>query len=417
VNFKHQLLILLIVSLITRLWNLGEFNELVFDEAHYVKFADHYIRGKDFFQVHPPVAQYLTAISIIVGRFFPFPVNTNYVNNAVGFTYNVLGYRWLNSLLGALLPIIASLLVYEVKPDKKIAIMTGIFVVLDGLFLTESRYALNNIYLVFFGILSQFLIIKGIKNNNNQVRILGSISLGMSIGTKISGLGYLGGTFIYLKMGEIRGKISDGKLIDTMLTIPLLAYLALWIPHQIMVKSSDFYETHILSLKFHKEAAEVNHPSNSKWFQWILLYKPIPFVSKQIGETYRYVLSFANPVIGYGSTISIIALIGRKYLIRIDKTYKDLINFCIINYLTNLLPWSLVRRGVFLYHYLPSYIYGMMALSLIISVLDDKFPKAKIVILFTAASLGIFWFYMPIYYGLPMDYKELTNILLFTKWI
>jgi dolichyl-phosphate-mannose-protein mannosyltransferase len=417
VKFKHQLLILLIVSLITRLWNLGEFNELVFDEAHYVKFADHYIRGKDFFQVHPPVAQYLTAISIIVGRFFPFPANTNYVNNAAGFTYNVLGYRWLNSLLGALLPIIASLLVYEVKPDKKIAIMTGIFVILDGLFLTESRYALNNIYLVFFGILSQFLIIKGIKNNNNQVRILGSISLGMSIGTKISGLGYLAGMFIYLKMGEIRGKISYGKLIDTMLTIPLLTYLALWIPHQIMVKSSDFYETHILSLKFHKEAAEVNHPSNSKWFQWILLHKPIPFVSKQIGETYRYVLSFANPVIGYGSTISIIALIGRKYLIRIDKTYKDLINFCIINYLTNLLPWSLVRRGVFLYHYLPSYIYGMMALSLIISLLDDKFPKAKIVILFTVAASGVFWFYAPIYYGLPMDYKELTNILLFTKWI
>jgi dolichyl-phosphate-mannose--protein O-mannosyl transferase len=416
-KFRNQLIILLIISLITRFWNFGEFNRLVFDEAHYVKFADHYLRGKDFFQVHPPVAQYLTAISIMIGKIIPFfPNNTNYINRDAGFTYSVLGYRWLNCLFGSLLPIITSLLVYEIKPCKRIATLTGIFIVLDGLFLTESRYALNNIYLVFFGILSQLLIIKGIKNNDSITRILGSISLGGCIGTKISGLGYMGGTWIYLKISDqLKKKISDGKLIDTLLTIPLLTYLAIWIPHQIMIKSSDFYQTHILSLKFHKEAAEINHPSNSKWFQWPFLYKPIPFVSEQANGLYRYVLSFPNPIIGYGSTISVVILASRKYLDQIDKSYREIINFCLINYAANWIPWSLVKRGIFLYHYMPAYIYGMMALATIISIIDDKVPKAAIA--FTTVTIVGFLFYKAIYYGLPINYQEFSKLILFTKWI
>lgn len=418
-KFKNQLIILLTVSLITRLWNFGEFNILVFDEAHYVKFADHYIRGKDFFQVHPPVAQYLTALSIIIGKIIPFfPNNTNYVNNQTGFTYNVLGYRWMNCTIGALLPIITSLLVYEIKPSVKIAIISGIFVMLDGLFLTESRYALNNIYLVFFGILSQYLIIKGIKKQKELTRIMGSIALGWCIGTKISGLGYLGGTFIYIKMSELKEEITEEKLIDTLITIPALIYLIIWIPHQLLVKSSDFFKTHILSLKFHREVAEVNHPSNSKWYEWPFLSKPIPFVSEQKGEIYRYVLSFPNPLIGYGATISTTILAINQWTgkIEIRESYKNLITFCLINYASNWLPWILVKRGIFLYHYMPSYIYGMILLSCMLSILDENFRKVKVSLIFVVSSIITFLFYKSIYYGLSINYQELSNILLYTKW-
>jgi dolichyl-phosphate-mannose-protein mannosyltransferase len=59
-----------IMSIFLRFWGLGRFNELIFDEFYYAKFADNYLTNTQFYNSHPPLSQYLIAIGIWIGDRF-----------------------------------------------------------------------------------------------------------------------------------------------------------------------------------------------------------------------------------------------------------------------------------------------------------------------------------------------------------
>jgi dolichyl-phosphate-mannose-protein mannosyltransferase len=46
---------LTLISLVVRLYALGNPDEIVFDEVHFGGFASKYIASRFFFDVHPPV--------------------------------------------------------------------------------------------------------------------------------------------------------------------------------------------------------------------------------------------------------------------------------------------------------------------------------------------------------------------------
>ncbi|WLT37509.1 phospholipid carrier-dependent glycosyltransferase [Synechocystis sp. B12] len=50
--FTTGIVAIFLFSLVIRFWNLGQFNQLVFDEVYYAKFASDYWLGNDFF---PPI--------------------------------------------------------------------------------------------------------------------------------------------------------------------------------------------------------------------------------------------------------------------------------------------------------------------------------------------------------------------------
>jgi dolichyl-phosphate-mannose-protein mannosyltransferase len=305
-----------VFSLVLRFWGLERLNTLVFDEVYYAKFANNYLTQTKFFNAHPPLSQYLIAIGIAIGEKLPF--GQGVVNDLTGSVIKTWSYRWLNALTGSFIPLVVAGLALQLTQRTRFAILVGILSALDGLFLVESRYALNNVYLVLFGLLGQicFLIaaraIVEREEETFDVHLVPSKSwfwmalsgffLGCSVSIKWNGLWFViavAGLYALAWLFRfVNGKISDNKVsLDGLATkitkispialllglaiVPLTYYL-LWIPHIAQNPEYPFLALQDQIYRYHKGSAVIGavHPYCSTWQTWLTMLIPVAYFYK-----------------------------------------------------------------------------------------------------------------------------------------
>ena len=154
--FSLGMIGLFLFSLTLRFWGISRFNTLVFDEVYHAKFANIFLNKTSFFDAHPPLGKYIIAIGIWIGNFLPF--GKDIVNNLTGSELSTFSYRWMIALTGSFIPLVVAGIAYQLSYRRSYAFIAGLFAAVDGLLLVESRYALNNIYLVFFWITRSVVI-------------------------------------------------------------------------------------------------------------------------------------------------------------------------------------------------------------------------------------------------------------------
>lgn len=312
-----------ILSFSLRFWGLERFNTLVFDEVYFAQFGNNYLTKTPFFNAHPPLSQYIIGLGIWIGNHIPFWQNT--VNGATGSLLSPWSYRWTNAFTGSLIPLIIIFLTYQLSYRHSFALFAGLFTTLDGLFLVESRYALSNIYIVFFGLLGNWFLLLALKKQHQKrwfALVIAGISFGASIGTKWNGLWFLAGAYgmwvaawiiRWLQsfsppprsplFSYLRNSISANNQIENQenttqiplqkLTqinilqmvfflgiIPGLIYSLIWIPHLQLDTRYNFIEVHQQILKFHLQLGGNNasvHPYCAAWYKWPLLTRPMAY--------------------------------------------------------------------------------------------------------------------------------------------
>jgi dolichyl-phosphate-mannose--protein O-mannosyl transferase len=183
-------------SVALRFWGLGRFNSLVFDEVYYAKFANELLQGKYVFYSHPPVGHYFVAIGIWIGDRLPFGKDT--ANWLTGSLHSTFSYRWMNAIVGSFVPLLVAAIAYQLSRRASYALIASLFVAADGLLLVESRYALNNMYLVAFGLLGQFCFLLALNRQGIKRWVwlaIAGVSFGASICVKWNGLWFLLGAW------------------------------------------------------------------------------------------------------------------------------------------------------------------------------------------------------------------------------
>ena len=201
---------------------------MVFDEIYFAKFGNNYLTHTPFFNAHPPLSQYIIGIGIWLGSHIP--IGQDIVNGLTGSLRSPWSYRWLNALTGSFIPVVVAAIAYQLSYRRSFALLAGLFTALDGLFLVESRYALNNIYIVIFGLLGQlFLLLALSKQKQRRLfwLVLSGIAFGASSGTKWNGLWFLlGAYFLWVAAWIIRWLQSFALLDPTKQhRVPLFSYL------------------------------------------------------------------------------------------------------------------------------------------------------------------------------------------------
>ena len=168
---RDGIVVIFILSLVIRFWGLGRFNKLVFDEVYYAKFANDYLTNTYFYNAHPPLSQYIIAIGIWIGD--QLSIGRDNVNNLTGSIRSTFSYRWFDAIFGACIPLAVAGIAYQLTNKISYAFLGALFISIDGLFLVDSRYALNNVFLILFGLLGQLLFLTAIKyRNHNQWLLL-----------------------------------------------------------------------------------------------------------------------------------------------------------------------------------------------------------------------------------------------------
>ncbi|MBW4656153.1 MAG: phospholipid carrier-dependent glycosyltransferase [Kaiparowitsia implicata GSE-PSE-MK54-09C] len=498
--------IVFLLSLGLRLWGLGRFNTLVFDEVYFANFAAEFLQGRQAFGGHPPLDTYLIAVGIWVGEWVGLG-DAATRNSLTGMHLSTLSYRWLNAVTGAVLPLVAGAIALQLTHRRGYALVAAVVVALDGLFLVESRYALNNVYLVLFGLVGHLGLLLAL-NRLNQERqelqffskprrwwvwlalTLAGVGFGASIAVKWNGAGFwLGAIALWglawaLRLASRRvgghqpvesverasalslisplaalTRLSGFQVLFTFGAMPALTYYLLWLPYMRLDPTLSFWQWQTSVLDYHNRVGGAEaHPYCSDWLSWLWMQRPIayfyqtahaagpppPIVGPPLPATAARIAydvhAMGNPVLWWLSTLAVLALALGLGLALVDMTRRAVRGngarwmkgsgrspallgwaalFLVVNWVANWLPWASVSRCLFLYHYMPSLLFSMLAIALLLYLgLASPHQWHRVLSLALMALMAIaFVYWLPLYLGLPLSPSELADRRWFPSWI
>ena len=464
-------LLILIGSFTLRFLHLDDIPGSTFDEVFYPRYGFNYLTGENFYYVHPPLANYLYAAGIWIYSQLPW-IDLASIDSLTFEQLPPLSYRWLNALFGSLLCLLAYFFAYAIWKNKNFALIVCFFVAIDGSLLVDSRFALANVYIVFFGLSALLCAAKSQSSDGNaRYWLLSSgIFLGLAASVKWNGLGYLLVILSFfvalygiqkIDKHELRftqtqaNRLRNQKTINNIqqkinvinavpqweylmyfLAVPLLVYVVIYIPDLQFNTEYGFLEKHQQQVGFHQIMVEENeHPYCSIWYSWPFMIRPIGYFFSSSDAIdafgnkitlFKDVHLFPNPFLYWFSAIAILTM-GVQWL----KLFWHWINqgtvsykfylfmFLLLGYFANLLPWALVSRCVFLYQYQPASVFAFLALAWYLAqLLKSESLKYKMLswgILTIIVISFVYW--LPFQLGITLESDAFYARMWFQSWI
>ena len=465
------LIVLAILSLLLRFWQLKRFNHLVFDEVYFANFANSYLQGNAPDDAHPPLGKYIIAAGIWLGDWLnDGRLTGGAIAPEIGLS--PLSYRQANALVGSLLPLLVVGIAYQIghrlsAPRRWIfSLLSGLFVAIDGLFITESRYALLNIHMAFFGLLGHWLWLWARFLPEEQARkqvfwrLLAGVALGSAIAIKWNSLGFLlslilwemwlwwdrhfacpypNGRDVHSTRGfwhsakdlewEAIQKSEHSRNFIFLIFVPTLTYCLFWWPH-LHITQERFLSLHIRLFSFHQQIGAGGHAACSKWFTWPLLVKPITYWYEKIGAQSYTVNNLGNPALWLFSSSAVCLLLvytlsrlksrlSHHTSIYLPNKREPVGAYLLISYMANWLPWMWVERCTFNYLYMPAAVYSFMTLAWLLS--EWLRSVSKVTRIAAWICLGLiaisFLFWLPLALGLPLSPRSLQIRWWLKSWI
>jgi dolichyl-phosphate-mannose-protein mannosyltransferase len=317
-----------------RLWGLGRFNQIIFDEIYYIPFALGYLHQSPQFDAHPPLGKYLISLGLWLGQWgtawFQWPTLM-----VEGQEVSLIGGRAMNAVVGATIPGLVAGLAYGLSQNNphlrriRFSLVAATLMTLEGLTLVESRLALINLYWLWFGLLGQvFWVMAPLRPHPYLWRILAGIALGAAINVKWNGAAFLLGLLLWegirpKSYSPTSGLGGRGDRAPTewwvgkrfwwlyLGVIPLATYSLLWWPHLAMTGES-FWGIHRQLWQVHQTIGTgAAHPYCSPWFTWPLMLRPIAYFYQILTDAPGAVVAIqamGNPMLWWLSTAAMLAL-------------------------------------------------------------------------------------------------------------
>ena len=448
--------LLLVLACLTRFLFLNYPAEVVFDEVHFGKFVSSYFSQQYYFDIHPPLGKLMIAGSAKISG---FQAGADFSNIGESIDKNELFIlRFLPALFGVLFILLIYQLILLIGLSKKAAFLGAFLVLFDNAILTQSKFILVDIFLLFFGFLSLYFFLLSKKESSFKKSFLflglGAVCAALSFSIKWTGLSFWAIIFFFTFINILKSSTRERKKqiiskLVLLIIIPFLVYLSVFAIHfKILHKSGsgdDFMqpgfkktllgnkiEENIPPFSFWQKFIDLNeamyrrnvelkkgHPDSSKWYQWPLGRKPIWYWMKNFDGKTANIYFLGNFLIWW-SVLLTVPLASFFFLRKIfQKRLSLVICLLLLGFFVNLLPFIFISRIVFLYHYLPSLTFGI----LILVFLYDKFltplsEKALFLYLgFLIAVFLVFLFLAPLTYGFPVSLGIDQIYNLFVKFL
>ena len=207
--------------------------------------------------------------------------------------------------------------------------------------------------------------------------------------------------------------------------IPLAIYLLSYIPYFAYAHVDGFgdfvgkvwdaaFAERYGMLDYHSEPGRgMDHPFYSPWYEWPLNKRPMYYSMAQLmPEGYNSsIFCFGNPVVWTAGLIGILAVAfvwAKRHLYANVKKNDSILHlyseswdiapaFVLIGLLAQFLPWVLVPRGTYIYHYFASVPFLILGVMLFLYWIVRKMPVAgrAVLILLLVAALVLFIAFYP----------------------
>jgi len=357
-----------------------------------------------------------------------------------------VGWRLVGAICGVVMLVVMYVFIKNMFGRTVIATCGTLLLSFDFMRFVQTRIATIDTYVVLFILLAFFFMYRYITTDNDAdfrkslaPLALSGFFFGLSVATKwigfYAGAGLLIIYIIRLVQLGIHYKTIKKHGFTTYLTrtillsilffviIPAAVYYIVYIPygHALgmtlgggMLWDAEFFkhvwDNQIVMFRYHSQLV-AEHPYSSMWWQWVLNTKPILYVNNYKGSLRATFGAFGNPVVWWGGLFAIVVMLVRVFTHRDGKAL-----FILVGFLSQLLPWIAVTRIVFVYHYFPSTLFLVLALSHIFyTMMERKKRKYKSYVYgYTVAAGAVFAIFYPALSGHYLPEWYYNNFL---KWL
>ena len=380
------------------------YNGMYFDELYHARTAYENLHNLTPYEnSHPPLGKLFIMLGVWVCGMTPF------------------GWRVVGALFGiAMLPVLYAFGKRLFKSSNYALVLTTLFA-FDFMHFTQTRIATIDVYSVFFILLMYYYMYQYITMNffvdgfKKTLKPLALSGLFFGIGAACKWTSIYAGAGLavllfsslisrYLDYVQVNARDNDADkarvkdfwqiTIKTLLwsvlffiIIPFTIYFASYTPYYIyesgqttgyglkaMFQTFTKYQAFMYNYHSHLVAT---HPYQSSWYSWPFTIKPMwyYFNSYIAPEQVSTLSASGNPAVWWVSAIGAVALLWARLSKRIAPDRAMQI-FC-VGILANYLPWVLVTRCTFIYHYFATVPFILMATVYALQKLEQKYPEAN----------------------------------------
>lgn len=411
-RFRHLAPISIIVgfALALRLWRLNLPKGYIFDEVYYAKNAASLItdgvelneQGAAEFVVHPPLGKWLIGIGIKL------------------FGNNEFGWRVIAAIVGSASVLLIYLIVQRLFNSLFLSNIAAALFALDGLHLVMSRVALLDIFLMFFIMLTFYLILR-------DNLWLSGVVIGFAAATKWSAL-FVIPFLILLTVNIGRANFATwGKRFSQFVLAPIGIYLLSWSGWFLSAKGwardsgsnlfSSLWNYHVEIMNFHRGLTEQHTYAANPW-NWLVLGRPTSFYyesTKNCGaqSCSQEILAIGTPILWWAGIFAIAITVG-LFIINRDRVSA----FILAGIAGTYLPWFFIQNRTTFYFYAIA-IFPFIVLSLINVfnwALNNQINR-KLIYGFVI-TVGInFIYFIPIFIGIDIPYVDWLARMWLPSWI
>ncbi len=333
-------------------------NSTYFDEIYFARTAYEYLHQVEPYEwTHPPLGKMLISLGITI------------------FGMNPFGWRFMGVVFGALIIPLMYLLGKKLFGRSEYGLVAAFLMTFEFMHFVQARIATIDTYVVFFIILMYYFMLAylSIPYSPSETRrfllplFLSGLSFGLGASVKWTGI-YAGGG------------------------LAVLFFLDL--------------------VKNYHSKLEATHPFSSPWWQWPLMIRPIwLYQGKGLppGQI-SSIVSLGNPAIWWGGTLvllfSLILPLFRK---------EKALPFILIGFLAQYLPWVLVPRLTFIYHFYNSVPFYILLIVLFYRKIRENYPRYK-PFLFGYLALAAFLFFL-FYPVLSGEIVSKNYVATYLRWL
>lgn len=406
-------------------------NSSYFDEIYHARTAYENITEVYPYEItHPPLGKLIISVGIRIFGMTPF------------------GWRFMGTLFGVLMLAFLYVFLKNMFGSTAIAVCGTLLFAFDFMHYVQTRIATIDTYAVFFILGMYFFMYRYITVDRDDPLVpawrwrvpLFFCGLFFGLGAASKWTVIYGGAGLAVIWGlrwifrgrdligcgrkkqfftEFTGDV--GLCLLVFIVMPCLIYYVSYYPYGkasgmsgiSMFFDADYLETVISNQKYmlnYHVGVDATHPYSSNWYQWIVDARPILYYVDYTTDTTKSTFAaFFNPFVCWAG---LLAMIGMAVLVVKKKDGKAM--FILLGYLAQLVPWLLVSRVVFIYHYFPCLIFLVLAICHAFDIVRQRVASwRKPVYGLTGLSVGLFAVFYPVLSGIevPVWYTHY-----FLKW-
>lgn len=459
-------LVLLAISSALIWPNLSYPQEIIFDETYFIPAAQRYLNGVFFQEPHPPLGKLLVAL----GQKWLHPdapsnefVGVEKINQGWPKDLDITGYRLMPALFGTLNPVLVFLILAALLRQEWYAFVLSLFVTFDNALLLQTRAALLDSILIFFCLGSVLVFVYlSFRPERRVAAFVPLVALWGGLQAAAANV-KLTGLFVLVLTGVYAWQLLWSHQARRLLIFALVwgsafaaVFLGLWAIH---FSAANHLETNDYEVSaVHKQILQGTYTPDpatrfliqfkdgldysrryedgvprldlaksdeigSPWFWWPLGGRTINYRwETPDGTSYRYSYLIGNPITWLISLLGVAAGTG---LVLADLLFHFLaadrrkaLYLFVLLYWAYMIPMMFIQRVMYLYHYLPAMVIGVILFGLVLWEAKTLSWDAKRDVLVVSVILLLvsFWVYRPLTFYEPLTKEQFQERNIWPTW-